>query len=305
MKKSKGIYILIFVVVFAVLGGTYSIANYVEKKRDKQNIAQQNQKNNRQNSNGDEDLLDGMQKIKLNHTRYGYKKSIKTYLFIGTDHSGAEEEKGDAYEGSMADFLLLAVVDEENQTYGMVQIDRDTMVEVPLMNPDGTSYATSTMQICTSHCFGGNKKQGCKNTVSDLFGGIKIDGYYAISMDQIPEINHAVGGVEVTIKDDFSKIDPSMKKGETITLTDEQAYNYVQGRMNVGDGENTSRMARQREYMNKLMEIIKEKGSEDTRFIKQVLSRLKAYATTNVSIGKMYKQYKKAVGFASQGILIP
>ena len=227
---------------------------------------------------------------------------------MGTDHSGSEDKTGDEYEGSMADFLLLIVVDEENESYGMLQIDRDTMTEVPLMNPDGTSYATSQMQLCTAHYFGGDKKQSCKNTVktvSKLFGGIEIDGYYAISMDQIPEINHAVGGVKVEIKDDFSKVDKTMKKGKTILLNDEQAGYYVQGRMDVGDGENSSRMARQREYLSALMDVINKKSKKDNRFLKKILNQLKRYATTNISIGAIYNQYKKASGYDSIGILLP
>ena len=63
-------------------------------------------------------------------------------------------------------------------------------------------------------------------------------------MDEIAQLNHVIGGATVTIEDDFSDVDSSLVQGETITLTDEQAYNFLSARMNVGDGENESRMRR-------------------------------------------------------------
>ena len=46
----------------------------------------------------------------------------------------------------------------------------------------------------------------------------------------------------------FSQSDSSLKMGETVTLTDDQALHYVHDRMNVGDGTNVCRMRRQKEY---------------------------------------------------------
>ena len=59
-------------------------------------------------------------------------------------------------------------------------------------------------------------------------------------MDEIAQLNHVIGGATVTIEDDFSQIDPTLVKGETITLSDEQAYSFLHARLNVGDEENES-----------------------------------------------------------------
>ena len=44
-----------------------------------------------------------------------------------------------------------------------------------------------------------------------------------MKMDAMPLLNHEVGGVTVTLEDDMTKLDPAMKKGATLTLTDRQA----------------------------------------------------------------------------------
>ena len=61
-------------------------------------------------------------------------------------------------------------------------------------------------------------------------------------------MNDMVGGVTVTIEDDFSEVDPTLKMGETVTLMGEHAENYVRQRKEVADGRNESRMQRQSSY---------------------------------------------------------
>ncbi len=185
---------------------------------------------------------------------YELSHEMSTYLVMGTDNSGNEEadERKD-YVGSMADFMLLLVVDDTDQTYQYIQLNRDTITEVPFLLADGTSYASADIQMCCAHAYGGSKMESCENTektVSMFLHGIPIDGYYALKMDAIPELNHAVGGVTVTIEDDFTAIDPEMKPGATLKLSDEQAYTFVHNRMDIGDGENTSRMRRHRAYIH-------------------------------------------------------
>ena len=46
-------------------------------------------------------------------------------------------------------------------------------------------------------------------------------------MDGMALLNDYVGGVQVTVKDDFSQVDSSLIQGETITLTGEQALIFV------------------------------------------------------------------------------
>ena len=70
--------------------------------------------------------------IKLHKKTWQLAHPVQTYLFIGTDKSGNEDAEGEEYHGSMADALMLIVVDEEEKTYGILQLNRDTITEVPM-----------------------------------------------------------------------------------------------------------------------------------------------------------------------------
>ena len=224
--------------------------------------------------------------IDLNDLEYSTSDTLKSYLFIGTDHSGNESVKDDTYQGSMADFLLLMILNKTNKTYGFIQLNRDTMTGVYLIDDDGEPAGVYEEQLCTAHWYGRSRQQSCLNTVdtvSDLLGGLTIDGYYSVGMDDIAQLNHIIGGATVTIEDDFSKSDPSLVKGETVTLTDEQAYNYLHARMDVGDGENTSRMRRQRTYMEAVYDKVIDRVKSEKNFLDDITDTLGDSVTTNMN----------------------
>lgn len=225
--------------------------------------------------------------LKLNGNIYSYYHDFETYLIMGTDKTGADSK---VYQGSMSDFLMLVIVDKTDNNYSFLPINRDTMSEVRLIQDDGTGVATAELQLCTAHWYGGNAGQSCANTVesiSKLFGGLKIDGYYAIPMDEIPKLNHSVGGVTVTLLEDFQDIDRQMKKGETLALSDEQAYHYIHDRYGVGDEKNTSRMKRQQQYMEAFFTKAKEKAKSDKAYVSQLFRKFEQTATTNLTAKKI------------------
>lgn len=143
-----------------------------------------------------------------------------------------------------------------------MQLNRDTITEVPMLLQDGSANASAQMQLCTAHWYGKDKAASCGNTVetvSKMLGGLPIDGYYALKMDAMPLLNHEVGGVTVTLEDDMTKLDPAMKKGATLTLTDRQAELLMQSRYAMDDDRNTQRMRRQQIFLNAFMKKIKNR----------------------------------------------
>ena len=257
MKKKRKKYIKIvvgvvaFILFIAVLG--YGL-QYVDNKTEKANVSDESSIN-------DWKIQVPRGKIKLNGNKYEYYHDFENYLLIGTDATGNNNNGAD-YQGSMADFLMLVIVDKTENTYSFLQFNRDTMTEVALIDHNGEGEATANIQLCTAHWYGGNREQSCENTVKSvkkLLGGIQIDGYYELNMSEIPKLNNMVDGVTVTLEDDFSKKYPKMKKGATINLDDEQAYAYVHDRYGVGDEENTSRMKRQQQYMTGFFKKLQEK----------------------------------------------
>ncbi len=246
--------------------------------------------------------------IDLNDMEYATSDNLKSYLFIGTDHSGNESAKDESYQGSMADFLLVAILNKTQKTYGFIQLNRDTITEVMILDNDGEITGSSQEQLCTAHWYGGSRQQSCRNTVdavSELLGGLSIDGYYSVGMDEIVQLNHIIGGATVTIEDDFSKVDSSLVKGRTITLTDEQAYNYLHARMEVGDGENESRMRRQRTYMEAVYDKVIDRVRTEKSFLDDITETLGDCVTTNMD-GDDFGQIRNVFRDGKDlGILVP
>lgn len=186
-------------------------------------------------------------------TTYHYRESVLTNLLLmGIDRSEKMQDGTAAQEGGQADFLLLLTADRETRTLMLTHVDRDTITEMTTYGIFGDPAGSITTQICLSHAFGTTEEQRCGNTVaavSNLFGGIPIDGYVAMDMGDIATLNDALGGVTVTLEEDFTQEDAAMVQGTTVTLTGKQAEIFVRYRATVADGTNTNRMKRQRSYM--------------------------------------------------------
>ncbi len=233
--------------------------------------------------------------------------NIEAYLLLGTDDSGNEEAVGtEDYRGSLADFQLLLVLDRTDNKYGFLDIDRNTMAEVPFIDNNGEGADTIEEQICTAHWYGADPEQGCDNTVwsvSTLLGELPIDGYYSIHMSDIGVLNHAVGGVQVTLDEDFSDIDPEMTKGKTLVLTDEQAEIYVRGRMEIGDGTNAARMSRQMQFMEDFKKKAMAKMQTDKSFLNDLFEELSDRAVTDIPENRVSVIINSVYKGEDQGIL--
>nr|WP_288730252.1 LCP family protein [uncultured Anaerobutyricum sp.] len=215
---------------------------------------------------------------------------IETYLFIGEDDRGVKTRKTESDGTGQSDVLELLVIDTKKNTYHKLPINRDTITDVKSLDNDGSYLATTKVQIALAHAKGDGMELSCENTVdavSNLLYGIRIDGYICLNMDSIKVLNHLAGGVPVTIEDDFSQSDKSLVKGQTVTLTDDQAMHYVHDRMNVGDGTNECRMRRQKAYIDALFPLYKAKLQENSGFINDFYNQLSDYMVTDMSVGEM------------------
>lgn len=305
MKNKKKI-LAAAVIILIAIAALIALAAAAEEHRVKK-LAETFEDATETQTTGKESILPG-KKVRLYGRKYTYDHQIETYLFLGTDGSGDENEEEGAYVGSMADVLNLLVLDKTDKTYAIIQLNRDTITEIDLMTEDGECYASAELQLCTAHWYGGSKEQSCENTVaavSRFLGKIGIDGYMAIPMTQIGALNHMVGGVEVTIEDDFSESDPSLVMGETILLNDEQAVSYLRGRKSVGDGENTSRMRRQSQYMSALAARARETLGNDADALLAAEQELLAISTTDLNEKKLSGIADKLYQYENLGIFTP
>ena len=232
---------------------------------------------------------DSREMITYKNETYVKKGNLETYLIAGIDEPG-KVEKVTEYDGTgQCDVLAVIVRDRSTDQCKLLSIDRNTITAVKSLDNDGTYLDTTDIQISLAHAMGFDQQVRAENTVdavSHLLGDQTIDGYAMVNMGAIQVVNDMVGGVTVTIEDDFSDVDPSMKKGETVTLMGEQAEKYVRSRKEISDGSNQNRMSRQSTYEEAFKPAFRNKCAENSKFPLEVYHAMEDYMTTNISAKK-------------------
>lgn len=228
------------------------------------------------------------------------KRELTNLLLIGVDWAEMDSPAASGRYAGQADFLLLLTFDKKNRTISTLQIDRDTMTDIRVYGPFGDYTGIRETQICLSHAYGATAAENCENTVwaaSRLLGNIPVDGYLALDMSAITALNDALGGVTVTLEEDFSALDPQMVRGATITLQGKQAETFVRGRTGVGDGTNAARMKRQKAFMQKAGDLIAEGLERDSGFAGTLLDALSGHMTMNVTRGWLINKAYESSGY--------
>lgn len=220
---------------------------------------------------------------------YFPRQDITIVMVLGIDQMGPVRDSGSYNNEGASDVVALMIFDEETEECRILCLNRDTMLEMPILGIGGKQAGTRFGQLALAHTYGSGLEDSCENVrkaVSDFLYGIKIDYYVSLNMDAITILNDAVGGVTVNVRDDFSKIDPSIPMGE-VTLRGEQALRFVQTRKGMGDQMNLSRMDRHEEYMNGFMEALKKKLEGNSAFATDVYEKVADYVVTDCSVAAL------------------
>ena len=229
-----------------------------------------------------------------------YKRTgITTILIMGVDRDTSEEMVGYRM-GGQADFQMLLVLDHERKEIHTFQIDRDTMTTFTQLTASGKPVTSKPLQICLAHAYGESQAACALNqvdAVEKLLPGLKIDLYMAFDYNAVPIINDMLGGITVTLEDDFTGADPEMVQGRTITLKGKQAEHFVRSRMSVGDGTNVSRQKRQRVWIDGAIKRIEECTKEDSSFVNKMYEQLGRRLTTNMSEGRLINEFNAAYNY--------
>lgn len=288
--------LLIVIIVLLVLGGLYAGAQWLEDESANPE------------PRGDYQLRYEDALVTINGGKYRQKKNLTTFLFMGIDRDSDAGQSVGNRSGGQADFLRLIVIDPAEKTISQLQIDRDTMTPITVLSVLGNRSGTRTLQIALSHAYGDGKEQSCQFTVdavSNMLFNVPIDGYIAMNLDGINVLNDMLGGITVTLEDDFSHIDPTMTKGTTLTLMGEQAEIFVRSRMSMEVGTNEARMARQQQYLTQMMDMLHEKILTDKEFIGKLFDDLSPYLVTNVSRAQMINDVWASREYQRNPVSIP
>ncbi|MBE6622780.1 MAG: hypothetical protein E7621_01100 [Ruminococcaceae bacterium] len=238
---------------------------------------------------------------------YILNDEIETFLVLGLDKYSGKSVSDSHGSGVQADFLMLLVLDNENKQSTAIQINRDTMVNINKLGIGGVKTESLYKQIALSYDYvtDDNDKMRCgnvKTSVEELLGGVKIDHYVALTMDAVSAINDIVGGVELTVLEDFTSIDESLVAGEKVTLNGKQALEYVRVRYGLEDSTNKSRMQRQQQYINALYEKSVSLVQSDDTFIVRLADALDEHIVFDSSNSRMKKYAEKFDEYEFLGI---
>ncbi len=246
--------------------------------------------------------------VTYNGKEYKYKDNIETFLVLGLDRYKGAHSAESHESGVQTDFLMLFVFNNETKESTAIHINRDTMTKVNKLSVGGTSVVESyTRQIALAYNYvnDDNDKIRCRNTkdsVEHLLNGVRVDHYLALTMDAVPVSCDLVGGVEVTVLDDFTGIDETLIKGEKVTLFGEQALRYVRTRQGLEDSTNTTRMVRQRQYINAFRDKVVSCIEADNSFIVDFVDTIDEYVVYDSSNHKMQQFAEKFDDYDFLGI---
>lgn len=233
--------------------------------------------------------VDGREITYYNGTAYARREDLETVLLLGVDKFEGETPEG-YINNQQADFLLLLVMDKENETCTPIQLNRDTMTQIQILGVTGEPAGTFTGQLALAHTYGSGEEDSCVNTVlavSNLLYGMEIDHYVSLTMDGVALLNDLVGGVTVEVLDDFSGIDDSLVQGETVTLQGQQALTYVRSRGGMEDSSNLHRMERQRQYLSALQQQLKAAVQQEDGFTLDALLQLNEYMVSDCTVDQL------------------
>lgn len=277
MKNNKFIAILAIVCVILLCGVGYTILN--GKNKDETRDVPASSTDDAEKSS-DTIVVDGRE--------YRLNTNIQTVLFMGIDKN-AKSDMGDrAGENGQSDSLNLLIVDRETKKAQILQISRDSMVDIDIYSASGEKMISEPGQIALQYAYGDGEEESCRLTagkVSELLYGVNVDSYLSLTMEGMVKAADAIGGVTMTVPEDYTWIDPAFSKGATLTMDGEMVEKYVRSRDTEVLDSNVQRMERQSQFMGALIE--KLQNVKETSNYLSLYQQMEPYMVTNMTADEM------------------
>ena len=98
------------------------------------------------------------------------------------------------------------------------------------------------------------------------------------------QVNDAIGGVTVTMSEDWEIDGRKYTKGQTIKLVGKEANDFLFRRDTDEFGSNMMRVSRQQDYLHALIPQLKEAAKADIGIVTKVYEATSGYMYTNMSL---------------------
>lgn len=211
-----------------------------------------------------------------------------TLLCLGVDKQVAMSERHPETNSiGQADAIFLVSVDTGQKTVDIVAIPRDTIVTIEKYNHKMQYLGEEEAQICLQYAYADGMERSCELTierVEELFPETEVNGYIAINIQAIMDINDAIGGVEVTVKDEYTALNMGIPVDTTLTLQGEQSMLYLRLRDKSVNGSAYSRMDRIKEYVSLMIPKGLDAVKEDPTIVADVFGTLGEHVITDIKL---------------------
>ena len=263
-KKQK---IIISVFIFIVLGIVFGFiyANRTEDIRQSQSI------------------IAGAETDDFEEFRgKNYNTDLQTVVFLGIDNNQEVEERSYGYAGQ-SDAIFVYVMNTKTNQARLLQLSRDTMVDLDLYDINGEFYTSSKGQLALQYAYGDGREQSCIITsekISQILNNIPIQAYVSFDMGGISQVSEAFGGIDLVLDEDFTDIDSSFVKGEKVHLEGDILETFIRRRDLDATGSNEARMNHHREILEAFLK-------KDIDNPSKVLEAANPYMVSNLKLSEI------------------
>lgn len=231
------------------------------------------------------------EKITVDGKTYAKDPNTISILMLGVDWDGTEIKDA---TGKRSDMIMLCTVDMDTNKISFDSFPRDTRATIHDVDRKTGEILDKTYLTKLNHAYAlgarASDEAASENTMlamKDLIScgnqlNIPVDYYVSIDLEHLSDLAGALGGVEVTLDQDYPDIG---SKGDTITLEGEDVRLYLQNRKQMDDGE-MSRQRHEQDFMMALAKKIKDLGAVNaaTKLFPQLAGKV---IETNLNIDQI------------------
>lgn len=217
------------------------------------------------------------------HT-YSFNENVVSIAFMGVDQRDLQSKKDADFVGC-ADADVVVAVDTSDGTVKIINIPRDTMVDIDVYNDTGVFLSTENVQLCLAYAYGDGKTKSCENVtkaISRILYNVPINKYYALDLEGVAPINDAIGGVTLEAK--YSIPDQGIEKGKTVTLKGDMAEAYVRTRDTDYLEASLNRSDRIEQYVKAFATQLIPAVKNDFGVVSKLYNTASKYSQTNITL---------------------
>ncbi len=223
-------------------------------------------------------------------------KDVINVLLIGSDASSTDPNRVNVMEKGNTDVMMIVSINPMKKTIKLVSIMRDSYTYMDQFDRFAKLNAA---------CANGGPGYLVETIENDY--KIRIDGYVMVDFDSFVQVINVLGGVNVDVPEYVAGyIGGGFPSGKNVLLNGEQALRFSRVRYTDADGD-VSRVARQRQVINALIEKTKNASLKEINAVSDVIL---ANIRTNISRKAILGYAAKAVkdgwaGFTISEITMP